>query len=836
MEVFPAVPNSLVGWSFKDANRMHGEHSDATTGMELDTYKIRCRTNERVLRLFYCLPGKLGSTSCMAGLRDSDTSRSDYGCSSDSPILSRFWTSISDQNTTSRGLGLKYAAAVREHGGELHILPCDITKDDSMRRAVSYCSTLPPVKGVSDPVLSVTQPRQDWTFSQMTMEEWKLPLQPKVFGTIKLDNPTFWERGQTAATLSHDEGSGPWVPLVEGDDMVSYETLRATFQAILDLRLEEKNWAGMLTTDNRDTWASVIFARAREWPELFSDPVWKRGYPRLIMQTMIETKLAEDPGYTMEDPESVWMSYTVNDDSRILIYAEMVAIVAQPTMMVAGVSFGEDDINTIHQLDASIWFNRAHFHLLRSLKRSVFDKAWWASGSLCISSRLGFPRSAHHAIQGALAMILYRRRSRAFAACRPGRLVIIYGRNLERRAGDLQVKCAITARRDNQLHHREVVGGSLQIRIDIPEAETPLLNIGLARCTPHPRFSAAPQVPQYLVEGHRICCPFVCPFVPAARRIVNKKTAITQPNRPFDASHIDRLLRLPSLTQPILIQPVARQGTDAWRPPVAISGCARQIILLVITSGCNCALSPEAPGYDIYSSSQSLSRFPGLTPYLRCLSFTLYWNGQKGWLVEPVSTGKASPSLRNLLAPDLHYEVHGIDLNGTRIFTRNTQTRSCTNNRVESRCYTVVPPILYGRTTYCQVQRTTYQEAAPMAAAHAVRPERLHLNLPLSPIFLFSLLPFCLTSAVSEASFGSKRERNTTQFLPSKGKESILPMIPSGVVDPCGLGASQSGDTCIIRDIVDTSPDCSSLFRPTLGPLRPSSPPTPPRPATTIRT
>lgn len=50
-------------------------------------------------------------------------------------------------------------------------------------------------------------------------------------------------------------------------------------------------------------------------PELFSDPVWKRSYPRLIMQTMIDKKLAQDPGYTMEDPENVWMNYTVNEDS-----------------------------------------------------------------------------------------------------------------------------------------------------------------------------------------------------------------------------------------------------------------------------------------------------------------------------------------------------------------------------------------------------------------------------------------------------------------------------------------------------------------------------------------
>ncbi|KAF5552316.1 polyketide synthase [Fusarium phyllophilum] len=52
-----------------------------------------------------------------------------------------------------------------------------------------------------------------------------------------------------------------------------------------------------------------------EVPELFSDPVWKRGYPQLIMQTMVETKLAEDPGFTMPHPESVWMNYTVFDDS-----------------------------------------------------------------------------------------------------------------------------------------------------------------------------------------------------------------------------------------------------------------------------------------------------------------------------------------------------------------------------------------------------------------------------------------------------------------------------------------------------------------------------------------
>ncbi|KAI1842497.1 hypothetical protein JX266_011251 [Neoarthrinium moseri] len=53
----------------------------------------------------------------------------------------------------------------------------------------------------------------------------------------------------------------------------------------------------------------------QEVPELFSDPVWQRAYPRLIMQTMTETKRFEDPGYTMQDPESVWTNYTVFDDS-----------------------------------------------------------------------------------------------------------------------------------------------------------------------------------------------------------------------------------------------------------------------------------------------------------------------------------------------------------------------------------------------------------------------------------------------------------------------------------------------------------------------------------------
>ena len=47
------------------------------------------------------------------------------------------------------------------------------------------------------------------------------------------------------------------VSLREGDQIVSYSKLKATYQAILDLNLEEKHWTGILTTDNRDSWGTV---------------------------------------------------------------------------------------------------------------------------------------------------------------------------------------------------------------------------------------------------------------------------------------------------------------------------------------------------------------------------------------------------------------------------------------------------------------------------------------------------------------------------------------------------------------------------------------------------
>ncbi|OQE44560.1 hypothetical protein PENCOP_c002G08845 [Penicillium coprophilum] len=77
----------------------------------------------------------------------------------------------------------KYMAAVREHGAELHLLQCDITGEESMKRAASYCSGLPPVRGVVNGALVLS----DRTFAQMTIDQWKLPLQPKVFGTLNLD-------------------------------------------------------------------------------------------------------------------------------------------------------------------------------------------------------------------------------------------------------------------------------------------------------------------------------------------------------------------------------------------------------------------------------------------------------------------------------------------------------------------------------------------------------------------------------------------------------------------------------------------------------------------------
>ncbi|KAG5796065.1 hypothetical protein H9Q69_004899 [Fusarium xylarioides] len=48
------------------------------------------------------------------------------------------------------------------------------------------------------------------------------------------------------------------VPLKHGETTVSYDVLQATYQTIVDLNLKERSWAGMLTTDNRDSWGSGV--------------------------------------------------------------------------------------------------------------------------------------------------------------------------------------------------------------------------------------------------------------------------------------------------------------------------------------------------------------------------------------------------------------------------------------------------------------------------------------------------------------------------------------------------------------------------------------------------
>jgi hypothetical protein len=52
------------------------------------------------------------------------------------------------------------------------------------------------------------------------------------------------------------------VPLHSSEASASYSMLKATYQAIVDLDLNDNSWAGMLTTDNRDSWGLVsVFAK-----------------------------------------------------------------------------------------------------------------------------------------------------------------------------------------------------------------------------------------------------------------------------------------------------------------------------------------------------------------------------------------------------------------------------------------------------------------------------------------------------------------------------------------------------------------------------------------------
>jgi hypothetical protein len=47
------------------------------------------------------------------------------------------------------------------------------------------------------------------------------------------------------------------IMLKDGGTNVSYESLKASFQAILDKNLEISSWVPILTADNRDSWAQV---------------------------------------------------------------------------------------------------------------------------------------------------------------------------------------------------------------------------------------------------------------------------------------------------------------------------------------------------------------------------------------------------------------------------------------------------------------------------------------------------------------------------------------------------------------------------------------------------
>jgi hypothetical protein len=49
----------------------------------------------------------------------------------------------------------KHTAAVEAHGGQLHLLKCDITNEEQMRNAVSFCRALPPVRGVVQGALAL---------------------------------------------------------------------------------------------------------------------------------------------------------------------------------------------------------------------------------------------------------------------------------------------------------------------------------------------------------------------------------------------------------------------------------------------------------------------------------------------------------------------------------------------------------------------------------------------------------------------------------------------------------------------------------------------------------
>lgn len=73
---------------------------------------------------------------------------------------------------------------VQKLGGKLHVVRCDITDEDSVKRVEKYCASLPPVRGIIHGGMVL----RDRPFANMALDDWKATLGPKVTGTMNLDN------------------------------------------------------------------------------------------------------------------------------------------------------------------------------------------------------------------------------------------------------------------------------------------------------------------------------------------------------------------------------------------------------------------------------------------------------------------------------------------------------------------------------------------------------------------------------------------------------------------------------------------------------------------------
>ncbi|KAI0016579.1 KR domain-containing protein [Xylariomycetidae sp. FL0641] len=72
--------------------------------------------------------------------------------------------------------------AIRELGGTLHTIQCDITVKKDVLAAARQISRLPPVRGVIQSALVL----RDHPLESMDAEEWKIAVRPKVAGTLKM--------------------------------------------------------------------------------------------------------------------------------------------------------------------------------------------------------------------------------------------------------------------------------------------------------------------------------------------------------------------------------------------------------------------------------------------------------------------------------------------------------------------------------------------------------------------------------------------------------------------------------------------------------------------------